>query len=313
MFTRKQFQFLCFTWFFAVLTMPPVARAQKQVSSPEDLVVQHLVSIGKPEARSGAKSRMASGTARYRILVGGAGTIDGKSVFVSEGQKFHFMVKFMNNDYRGETFISDGKKIQVSSALPQAMRSTLGDFLWIQDAVLREGLWGGTLSTAWPLLALNEHQPKLTYQGIKNVDGRSMHDLLYRPKQGSDLEIHLFFDSETCRHLKSVYTLTRRPSMVHVEAPPATGIFTTSPDNPIPRPNPEGSELATARQQETRLRLEERFSQFQEVNGLTLPTQYKIHLVSEQQNGSTTETEWDIQESELTNNIQLDPRNFEVR
>jgi hypothetical protein len=158
------------------------------------------------------------------------------------------------------------------------------------------------------------HKPKLSYEGVKTIDGRSLHDLHYRPKKGTDLDIHLYFDTETFRHVMTVYTLTRRPELAHrergindVSVPTAA-----SGDSPA-REITETSEMANARQQETRYRIEERFSDFNKVDGLTLPSHYNVHFTQELGNGSTTVFEWDIASSQIHNNVTLDPRNFQIK
>jgi hypothetical protein len=82
----------------------------------------------------------------------------------------------------------------------QSQGSSFGEFVHSQDQIVREGLLGGSLSTAWALLNLDHNQPKLTYEGLKKVDGRQFHDLRYRCKRNDDMNIYLYFDPETYRH-----------------------------------------------------------------------------------------------------------------
>jgi len=258
------------------------------VSNVDELVAHHLDSLGNSKVRANVKTRVAQGTAAFKFLVGGAGSLDGKSQFVSEGAKLHFIMKFANNDYRGEQFIFNGDRVEVSSATAQQNRSALGGFICAQDCLLRDGLWGGVLSTAWPLLDLEKRKAKLSFAGLRKVDGHDLYDLRYQPKKNTDIEIHLYFDPETYRHVLTVYKLNILPTVV------------------------EG-ETENARQQETRNRLEERFSEFKSLDGLTLPTHYNIHFTQELQSGQTTVYEWNIQETDLANNTSLDERNFAVK
>ena len=198
------------------------------------------------------------------------------------------MMKFANNEYRGEQFIFTGEKVEVSSATARQSRSGFGGFVYTQDAVLREGLWGGVLSTAWPLLDLEKHKAKLSFDGMKKVDGKDLYELRYQPKKNTDLKIRMYFDPENYRHVATVYTLNIGISMVN-------------------------GETANARQQQSRYRLEERFGDFKTIDGLTLPTDYTIRFTQESQSGGTTVSEWNIQEKELTNNTPLDERNFAVK
>lgn len=74
-----------------------------------------------------------------------------------------------------------------------------------------------------------------------------------------------------------------------------------------------GSEITNPRQQQNRYELEERFSNFQTIDGLTLPSRYDIRFTEELQSGRTTAYEWEILESSIINNVSLDPRNFEIK
>ena len=295
----------------AVALLPPgsaLADSTTPPTGPDDLVAHHLDSVGDAKTRAAAKTRVAQGTAQFKILVGGAGTLDGKSALVSEGGKFHFMMKFPNNDYKGEQFIYDGNKIEVSGSTAQQRRSSLGGFVYVQEAVMREGLWGGVLSTAWPLTDLDKRKAKISFDGMKKVDGQDLYEVRYHPKKNTDLEIRLYFDPATYHHVLTVYSLTMQPSVMHVEGSETMSTPETAGGPPLSA----NSETLTARQQQTRYRLEERFDDFKSADGLTLPTRYTIHFTQELQSGRTTVSEWVIQEENVANNQTLDPKNFEV-
>jgi hypothetical protein len=299
-----------------LLAMPPapVHAGASQVGSAADLVSHHLDALGTSQDRAKAKNRVAQGTAEFKILVGGAGTLDGKSALVSEGEKLHFMMKFNNNEYRGEQFIFNGNKIEIATATARQSRSALGGFVYVQDAVMREGLWGGTLSTAWPLLDLEKHKAKISFDGLKKVDGQDLYVLRYQPKKNTDLEIRLYFDPTTYRHVLTVYSLSEQSSMGGRSRAGLGGENTPGTlDNPGGTSASPSSETAAARQQQIRYRLEERFSDFTTVDGLTLPMGYTIHFTQELQTGTTTVSEWTIREASVDNNKSLDPRNFDVK
>jgi hypothetical protein len=77
---------------------------------------------------------------------------------------------------------------------------------------------------------------------------------------------------------------------------------------------PSGSpETAQARQNLTRYRLQEKFSDFKTVDGVTLPTNYDIQFTQELQNGKTTLSDWDLKGFDVMNNVSVDARNFEVK
>lgn len=276
---------------------------------PEDVVAKHLDSIGTPKARSEVKSRADEGTVEFRVLSGGtSGAISGTSVVLSEGNRTLFMIKLPTVEYHGERFIFDGSRTEVRAATAQQTRSSLGDFVWVQDALVKEGLLGGVLTTAWPLLNLAERKAKLTSDGLKTVDGKQLLDLRYQPKKRTDLEIHLYFEPATFRHVRSVYTLKvmaglGRPTTGGMELPPGGA----------PSPAPQSAETSTPRQNEIRHRLEERFSDFTTVDGLSLPMHYTLQFTSEQQNGRTVLSQWDTVFSAIKHNVSPDPRNFQVK
>jgi hypothetical protein len=298
------------------LTLSAVSHAAADMK-PEEIVAKHLDSIGTAQARASAKSRVVEGTVNYKLLVGGAGDLDGKAVLVSQDQKLQFMMKLNNNLYRGEQFVYDGNKDQVALTTANHTRSSFGEFVRVQDAVLREGLMGGTLSTAWPLYDLNDRKAKLSYEGMKKVDGKDLYQIRYKPKKSTDADIYLYFDPETFHHVLTVYTIRIRAGLGS-EDPQLANAVSASPDigpgqSPTNSIAPETSETRTAHQQETRYRLEERFDGYQAANGLTLPTKYTIHFSQELANGHTTVSEWMINTSQITNGDGVDPRNFEVK
>ncbi len=283
---------------------------------PEDVVAKHLESVGTDQARAAAKSRVMEGTVDYRILVGGAGYLDGKSVLVSQDDKLQFMMKLNNNLYKGEQFIYDGTNYQVTRTTANQGRSAFGEFVQVQDVVLREGLFGGTLSTAWPLYDLKDRKAKLTYAGMKKIDGNDAIELRYAPKKSSSVDISLFFDPQTFRHIETVYTVRVRAQLGHVDPQIANAQPTGVDIGPTP-PSTGGvvgvtNETATAGQQETRYRLEEHFGDFKTADGLTLPNKYTIHFSQELGSGRTSVSEWTITANQVINGNGVDPHNFQL-
>jgi hypothetical protein len=59
--------------------------------------------------------------------------------------------------------------------------------------------------------------------------------------------------------------------------------------------------------------LEERFSDFQTKDGLTLPTHYDLRYTAELSNGFTKNIEWEVRATDIMNNQSIDPRAFEVK
>jgi hypothetical protein len=274
--------------FTVVVLVPDSIRADDSALRAEDVVARHLDAIGPAAVRVAVKSRAVQGTAVYRILVGGSGSVEGKSGLVSEDRKLRFMMKFQRNDYRGEQFVFNDGKFEIAFANADQTRSPFAEFVRTQEAILGEGLFGGVLSTSWPLLDVPGRKPRLTYEGLKKIEGHDLHQLRYQPQKSSDLEIRLYFDPETFRHVRTVYTLSIGSNV--------------------------GQDITlSAKQRPERIRLEERFSNFKDVDGVRLPEHWNIQFTRELPSGSTTVSEWDLTAAQISNNIGLDPRNFEVK
>ncbi|MGA8646260.1 MAG: hypothetical protein WB628_05420, partial [Candidatus Sulfotelmatobacter sp.] len=62
-----------------------------------------------------------------------------------------------------------------------------------------------------------------------------------------------------------------------------------------------------------RYTIEERFSDFQTDNGITLPHHYDLQYSQELQNGSTRVYDWDMTADRILTNLNLDPGNFAVK
>jgi hypothetical protein len=255
---------------------------------PEEVIQKHLDSIGTAEARAGVKSRVVEGTTVYKVLVGGSGEIQGNTVMVSEARNLQLMLKINAIKYHGEKFMRNGDKTFIAGTYDDHSRSEFGEFLLGDSYPLREGLLGGVWSTGWPLLDADAVKGKLHYAGLKKVEGRELHAVEYHGKKSSDLEVTLYFEPETFRHVMTLYTARRH-----------AGIGA-------------GGDLDSPKQNETRYRIEERFSDFKTQDGLTLPTHYDLRFQQELKTGFTKLVDWDTTSSRVLNNVSLDPKNFEI-
>jgi hypothetical protein len=256
---------------------------------PQELVQKHLASLGTPQVLASMHSRVVEAPALYKVLVGGSGSLEGKGVIASQGEKARFLMKVNTVEYRGEQFISDGKHTSVAGTYSDKSRSELGDFVLTQDGVLRSGLLGGALSTAWPLLEEDMWRGKLGSVDTKSVDGRDLLRVQYKPKGAGDMDVQLYFDPKTYQHVMTIYKVTIAVTI---------GL---------------GGELSSTGRQESRYRLEERFGDFQTADGLTLPSHYDLRFTEETAAGFTKSVEWEFSQMRIMNNISLDPRNFEVK
>lgn len=142
------------------------------------------------------------------------------------------------------------------------------------------------MSTSWELLSFDEKDAKLKYGGIKKIDGKSLHKLDYNPKKGSDLNISLFFDLDTFRHIRTEYTRI-------ISARQGANVD------------------ASAGQSETRYKMVEEFSDFKEENKLTLPHAYKINQEILTGNG-TTSYEWSMNLKQFNFNQSINATDFKV-
>ena len=141
---------------------------------------------------------------------------------------------------------------------------------------MKEGLLGGTLTTAWALLDVAGRAPGLDYRGVKRVDGRSLHEVTYAPRESSDLTVLLYFEADSFRHVMTKYSVIQ-----------PVGMGRTPGQSPGLR--------------ETRHTLVERFGEFRVVDGLTLPHSYSIEYALEGQSASFLAT-WGMAIQQIVNN-----------
>lgn len=261
--------------------------AGAQKLTVEEVVARHLDAIGSAEARKSVKSRNALGAVTVVLRLGGTGTVGGKSQLLSEGQKMRMAYAFDTLDYPGEEIAFNGEDVSVGWVRP-GQRSPLSAFLLSYDTIVREGLLGGVLSTSWPLLEREARQPKLEYSGLKKIEGKQLHEVKYRARKGqSDLQISLYFDPETFRHVRTQYKLVR------------SAVMASDPT------------LSSA-QQDTRYTLTEVFDKFKETDGLTLPTWTSLDLTIEGQS-TTIMTHWTFTVTSIAHNLPVNPDSFTVR
>lgn len=251
----------------------------------ETLISRHLDSIGSAEARAAVKSRVTTGNVVSTVRIGGAGQLSGRAVLASTGSKSLIGMTFNDIKYSNENMAFDGKTVTVGQFTP-GTRSPLGQFLLSFDMVFKQGLLGGTLSSAWPLLDLRVTNPKLKYAGVKKINNQQVCVLNYYPRDSSFLGITLFFDSETFQHVRTEYEKVVNAGMVTQNE-------------------------ATAREQETRYKMTEEFSDFKKEGGLSLPHTYRIQLSISNQRGSLLQ-DWAFTLTQFAFNEALDDKQFNV-
>lgn len=257
---------------------------------PEQLVELHLKSIGAPEALAAVNSRMYRGQGIFRAVIGGQGQVAGAVFEASDRKLLSFRFDTGNNaSYYGEHLIFDGDEAKIFQGF-QNGRSTLGEFFKANDIVLKEGLLGGVTSVAWPLLAMSERAPRLKYAGLKKENGVELHRLDYRPKKGGgSLKIEIFFEPETYRHVRTEYSYN------------------------IPGGVGGGGPDSSADVQPTYITVTETFGNFQPVDGLTIPANWKI-LYNRTNQGTGPGSivhEWEIAFSTVVNNEAIEPSYYQ--
>ncbi|HLH30667.1 MAG TPA: hypothetical protein VKY31_05655, partial [Terriglobia bacterium] len=100
------------------------------------------------------------------------------------------------------------------------------------------------------LLNFDAKQARVDLNGPKKMDGKSVYELKYVPKKGTgNITAFFYFDAETFRHLRSDFK---------AETVPTQGQRITDTAETI------------------RYMITERFDDFKQVDGLTLPHSYKL-------------------------------------
>ena len=239
----------------------------------DDLIQRHLESIGPAEGRRAVKNLVISGTGAIACQRGCFGTIQGPATVASAMGKRLIAMKFNNVSYPGERFLFNGKSVEVSR-LPQAQYSVLGLFLYDNKMFMVEGLLGGALTQGWPLLDLEGRKPRLSYRGLKAIEGRKLHDVEFRPRSGrSDFTVHLYFEPDTYRHVITQYGTA----------------LTNLSDDTVP------------------YKIVERFSDFLAEGGLTLPHGYELQF-----DGPAHGLQWRMRLTGFQINLEIDPAMFDV-
>ena len=192
--------------------------------------------------------------------------------------------------------VFDGKRAGFATVTASHTRSVFAQFVSSHDYIVKEGLLGGELSTAWALQNLDSTHAKLEFLGRKKIDGRELIGLQYFPKSGNDMQVKMYFDPDTFQHVMTIYT-------VEVSQGVASAVTDT-------------------RQYQNRYTIEERFSDFKVVDGITLPTNYQLQYTEDAMNdpattargqlGGTRLYDWEMTVQQVQHNLSLDGKNFRV-
>jgi hypothetical protein len=268
-----------------LLFLSGASQAQAQKLKADEIIAKHLEAIGGTETLQSISSRVSTGSVVVTFREPGTGQLGGRVVLASEGPKHMMAMAFDNaTNYPHERIGYDGKDVSGGYVHPGS-RSSLGDFLLTNQAILKQGLWGGELSQSWLLLNPNR-KVKVETGGMKKIGDRQAYQLKCYPS-GSDLKISMYFDAETFHHLRTEY---ERSVIAQMGGTPET----------------------SANQSETRYKLVEEFSDFKKEGGLTLPHAYKINLEITTGRAGAVKAQWDLTISDIQFNQKIQPGSFDV-
>lgn len=254
-----------------------------QKMKADEIIAKSLEAIGKKDVREKLKNLTITGEVEFSQGPTSGLPANGKSVFVSDGNKTLMAMTFPIPIYPMEKVVFDGKNLSVAFVRP-GVRSAFGEYLLGYDEIVKEGLLSGTLSTSWSLSNLQGLKAKVSTSGEKKIEGREAYTLTYAPKKGSDVEIRIYIDRENFQHLRTEY---RRVIAAQMGS------------------NPNLSSSQTENLQT----LTEDFSNFKTINGVSLPHSYKLRLFVEK-GKATREYYYFHTLKDFYFNQQLDPATF---
>jgi hypothetical protein len=270
-----------------VIFVASLAPASSQKLTAEEVISKHLDSIGSKDKRASVKNQMIFSDLKFQAR-GNTAVSYGKAVILSEADKSLWGYNLNSNTYPQDRFGFNGKETQIGYARP-GVRSALGEFILSYKEILKEGLLGGTMISSWALLNRDVRKAKIQFDGTKKVDERETYVLNYSPKGGSDLNIKMYFDAETFRHLRTEYSRV-------ISARQGPTVDTSARQSPI------------------HYRLTETFSDFQAVDGLTIPKTYKLlySVTAATTTTANSELEWTFSVTNLSLNQNLDRDSFNI-
>jgi hypothetical protein len=289
--TKMRFMNCCLLAIVTCLwsSLTPLAGAEK--IKPEELLVRHRASIGADDGLAAYQTAGMQGTGQFRMLRGGTGNLEGRVAMISDALKSRFSLDLGHLLYSGEQFISDGNRVEIQYVRNETQtRSDLGMFFFRYPQLIKNGVWGGSLTRTWALLNHNAKELRLHYEGLTEKDGKQLHEATIDCKGCGEVTIHLFFEADSFRHVQTIY------SLVTPSAPTENrSLKTPMKDPPF-----------------VRYTMEEHFSNFHTQAGITQPTQWLVRYTRDQANRPVMlelESKFEIQ---VINNP-FDPTLFEAK
>lgn len=268
-----------------IFTASIVSSAQKDNKmTADELIRKHQASIGTPEAIAAAKSRILVGQGALKSRIGYIGSLTGPAQFVSDGDRSLLAIIFNSNEYPYEKLAFDGKN--VTFGRPNGSLTRLGEFVKSQPSIVKQGLFGGVLSSSWPITAASSKHVKIEYGGTETIGEKMFYKLKVRPS-GGDVTATLYFESDTFHHVITEYRYS-------IQA------FLVSSDS-TQNPSAKASHFT----------LTEKFWNFKKVGDLVLPLGYALDLTNQLPNG-TEQLTWTIGFTQAFYNEPLEPAAFKV-
>ena len=256
------------------------------VPKPEQLVAEHVKSVGNPALLSEIKSLMFSGTADVNFILGMSGNMRGDATVVSQGSQIAIIMKFGDINYPGEYFAFDGKDITIGNFQP-GLKSPIAEFLFRYNKMMKQGIVGGVLSNAWPLLNIQDHKKVKMKTRKTKVEKIELYELEYQPADWfGDMKIRMYFEPDSFRHVRTEYKVR-------------TGITGST-----------GNMLGT---EDLYYTLVEKFEDFKNAGEFTLPHRYALHYAVDGAGQAGFIADWILTAQKIDLNVpDIDPKIFEA-
>jgi hypothetical protein len=200
--------------FIAVLGLSVFAQNDKKAQLKE-IIEKHLESIGIPEKR--ALNRQIVGNTDFRLKYGESPmpNLSGKSKIISEDNSSYFQMSFVSRLYTYEEFAFDGKEstylnlfLKESSVrrerTGQQSIAPLTIFCSRYPEIIKYGLFGGTLTSAWLLQNLQDHSTvKFELGKSKKIDGKDLFVINVQMPGNTFKNLKIYLDTSTFKHIRS--------------------------------------------------------------------------------------------------------------
>jgi hypothetical protein len=253
-----------------VIFLSAISASPADKVSPEEVIAKSIEAFGPADVRSPATRRELDCRVAWRMIVGGAGALEGSGIVQTRGEKFHYHADFNNSVYPSEDIVYRGEGRPVIGQVTPGHRSVLGDFIFTNPVLLRNGLLGGVYNSAWPLFHFEKSGAKLTFRGTKKLDNKKVNEFEYQGPNQGDTKIYLYFDTETNQHVMTEYHALQPASL---------------------------SGISQANGRDTVTVLQERFSEFRQVFGMNIPLVWTIRYT--QQEGAVQQWQMTLQKQKL--------------